>query len=215
MNWWKREVVRQLLALPLALLATVVPGEAVVKSLAAWDIYALCYLFLTWLTYRGHDAESLLDVVRAARRRRASDRWFTATPKQFPQLAAGIALIATLVALPRADELGAAAWLTLSVGVLAVVTAWITLQTGFAMIYLSLYADEGGLDFPGTEDAPEALDFAYFAFSVGTSLGTTDVQVTRRAVRRQVLAHTLLSFVFNTLLLAIAVAVVTSRIADR
>lgn len=213
MNWWNREAIRQLLALPIALLANLVPGEAVVKSLAAWDIYAFCYLLLTWLTYRGLDASSLREVTLATSRRRAADSWFSTTPKQLPQVAGGIALIATLVALPRADELGTSSYLTLVIGILAVLTSWVTLQIGFTMVYMSLYTDDGGLTFPGETD-PEVVDFAYFAFSVGTTLGTTDVQVTRREVRRQVLAHTLLAFVFNTLLLAVAVTVVTSFIAD-
>ncbi|KIF67105.1 hypothetical protein HY68_35870 [Streptomyces sp. AcH 505] len=212
MKWWNREAIRQLLALPIAFLANLVPGEAVVKSLAAWDIYAVCYLLLTWLTYRGLDASSLREVTLATRRRRATDGLFSTTPKQLPQVAGGIAMIATLVALPQADELGTSSYLTLAIGILAVLTSWVTLQIGFTMVYMSLYIDDGGLTFPNETD-PEVIDFTYFAFSVGTTLGTTDVQVTRREVRRQVLAHTLLAFVFNTLLLAVAVTVVTSYIS--
>lgn len=214
MNWWNRNAVRQLLALPLAVIGRFVPGEPVLKSLAAWDIYAFCYLLLTWLTFRGLDASSLREVTVASSRRRVADRFFAAAPGQLTQLAAGVAMIATLVVLPQADKQGTSDYLTLAIGIAAVVSSWITLQVGFVIVYMGLYVDGGGLRFPGDED-PEVADFAYFAFSVATTLGTTDVQVTRRAVRRQVLVHTLLAFVFNTLILAIAVTVVTSYIADR
>ena len=73
------------------------------------------------------------------------------------------------------------------------------------------YGDEetsGGLEFSSDRE-PGMLDFAYFAFAIGTSFVTSDVQVTSRAARGVVLVHTVLSFAYNTVLIAVVVNVVS------
>ena len=50
----------------------------------------------------------------------------------------------------------------------------------------------------------DLLDFAYFAFTLGMCFQTSDVCVTSRHIRRAVLAHALLSFLYNTIVLALA-----------
>lgn len=92
----------------------------------------------------------------------------------------------------------------------AVVLAWLVLHTAFTVFYATRYyqndaADrEAGLIFPGRED-PSLLGFAYFAFTLGTSLAASDVSISTREFRRPVLAHILLSFVYNTAILALIV----------
>lgn len=66
--------------------------------------------------------------------------------------------------------------------------------------------DRGGFDFPGTPE-PGYWDFLYFAFTAGMSFAASDVDVTRTAVRKVVVAHSLLSFVFNIGVLAFAINV--------
>jgi uncharacterized membrane protein len=66
--------------------------------------------------------------------------------------------------------------------------------------------DRGGFDFPGTAE-PDYWDFFYFAFTAGMSFAASDVDVTRTAVRRVVVAHSLLSFVFNIGVLAFSINV--------
>ena len=62
----------------------------------------------------------------------------------------------------------------------------------------------GGLDFPD-DSTPDYLDFLYFSFVVGTTAQTSDVEVTSRAMRRVVMLHGILSFFFNTAVIALAV----------
>ncbi|MDE2597701.1 MAG: DUF1345 domain-containing protein [Sphingomonadales bacterium] len=64
----------------------------------------------------------------------------------------------------------------------------------------------GGFDFPGTPD-PDYWDFLYFAFTAGMSFAASDVNVTRGEVRRVVVLHCLLSFVFNIGVLAFSINV--------
>jgi len=62
----------------------------------------------------------------------------------------------------------------------------------------------GGLSFPGGKQ-PDFLDFAYFSFVIGMTFQVSDVQVTSRRIRRIVLLHALLSFAFNTFILAFSI----------
>ncbi len=198
--------------MPAALLCLLVPGDTLVRVLAAWDMYACGYLLLTWLAYRGSDAAALRALALASRKRRLTDRLYATSPEQLSQGAAAVALVATVIAMPQARDLGAPAALVVGICVVAVLGSWLSLHTGFAIAYVSAYVEDGGLEFPG-DDEPGLVDFAYFAVAVGTTFGTTDVTVTKSRMRRQVLAHGVLAFFFNTLILAVAITIVTSYIA--
>ena len=62
----------------------------------------------------------------------------------------------------------------------------------------------GGLEFPN-EKEPDFLDFAYFSFVIGMTCQVSDVQISSQEMRRLALVHGLLSFLFNTLILALAI----------
>jgi uncharacterized membrane protein len=100
--------------------------------------------------------------------------------------------------------------------IVAVVSSWALMHTGFTVRYAHLYYRDdnqvGGLDFPGTAD-PDYLDFAYYSFVVGMTFQTADVSITDRSIRRLTLLHGLLSFVFNTLILALAVNLIFGKLA--
>ena len=99
----------------------------------------------------------------------------------------------------------------MGLSVATVVVSWVSVHVGYAVHYASCYYGEGGggpgLEFPGTPE-PRLLDFAYLAFTIGTTAATTDVVVGSTTMRRRVLGHTLLSFVYNTVVLALVLAVV-------
>jgi uncharacterized membrane protein len=67
-------------------------------------------------------------------------------------------------------------------------------------------SDMGGLDFPGNDPEPDYLDIAYFAFVVGMTAQTADVSISSRTQRRIALLHGLISFVFNTTLVALVIS---------
>jgi len=62
----------------------------------------------------------------------------------------------------------------------------------------------GGLVFPG-DRPPDYFDFAYFSFVVGMACQVSDVQITSRRMRRITLFHSVLSFGFNTMILALLI----------
>lgn len=100
-----------------------------------------------------------------------------------------------------------------------VISAWALLHTVYSFRYAhAFYGDSdepdvnrhaGGLDFP-SERSPDYFDFAYFSFVIGMTCQVSDVQITSRQMRRITLFHSILSFGFNTLILALLINTVSS-----
>ncbi|MEW9870702.1 DUF1345 domain-containing protein [Arthrobacter sp. HS15c] len=89
---------------------------------------------------------------------------------------------------------------------LAIIISWHLLHTGFAQIYetsLARRSDEPGLTFPANP-APGFADFLYFSFTIGTSFATSDVTVNTSRMRWTVLVHSITSFFYNALVVAVA-----------
>ena len=111
-------------------------------------------------------------------------------------------------------------WLALAVA--SVPLGWLMLHTLAAHHYLLLFyapgeaedgpdaKEKGGLEFPGGE-APVAWDFLYFSFVIGMTAQVSDVVIVSSPFRRVVLAHSVASFFFNTVLLAVAVNVAVTQ----
>ncbi|WP_295527867.1 DUF1345 domain-containing protein [uncultured Pseudacidovorax sp.] len=97
-------------------------------------------------------------------------------------------------------------------GMVALAGSWLMIHTVYAFHYAHRYyrddgtPDEGGLDFPGKAD-PDYADFMYYAFVVGMTSQVSDVQVTTREMRRLTLMHSVLSFGFNMVVLALSINV--------
>jgi uncharacterized membrane protein len=103
----------------------------------------------------------------------------------------------------------------LLVGVFAVASAWALVHTTFALHYARTYyrakGESRGLNFPPglkkCNEEPNYFDFAYFSFMIGTSFQGADVDVSNNSMRKRVWAHSVLSFVFNTIVLALVINV--------
>ena len=99
-----------------------------------------------------------------------------------------------------------------------VVCSWCLVHTVFTLHYAHAYyrptetgggIEKGhGLDFPGKHE-PDFLDFAYFSFVIGMTFQVSDVQISSRRLRRLALVHGMLSFAFNTVILAFAINLVS------
>jgi uncharacterized membrane protein len=89
---------------------------------------------------------------------------------------------------------------------------WFTLHTVMAFHYANVHyfedpdgaGDDKGLDFPGRAQ-PGPWDFLYYSFVVGMTAQVSDVQVRTSAMRRLTLFHSVVSFFFNTVFIAMAV----------
>jgi uncharacterized membrane protein len=97
--------------------------------------------------------------------------------------------------------------------VATVMFSWILTHSAFTLRYAHLYyrgEGNGGISFPGDEP-PDDLDFAYFAFTIGMTFQVSDNNISSREVRRTVLRHALLSFVYNTVIVALALNLVVGQ----
>jgi uncharacterized membrane protein len=99
----------------------------------------------------------------------------------------------------------------IGVAVALVVVAWVSVAVSFAVAFHAdnLVEDERALQFTG-EDAASWADYVYFAVSVMTTFGTTDVTVASRGMRRTVTANAVIAFVFNTVTVATLVSALTA-----
>jgi uncharacterized membrane protein len=107
-------------------------------------------------------------------------------------------------------------------GGVAIVAAWLLLHVGYARFYARrYYSNEGpadrdstgvghGLEFPHGA-VPMATDFLYFSFTLGTSFAASDVTVTSQTMRWHVMIHSILSFFYNTVVLAVAFGILTGK----
>jgi uncharacterized membrane protein len=102
------------------------------------------------------------------------------------------------------------AQLALIVGTLAL--SWTFSNTIYALHYAHLFysagkdGDAGGLEFPDTPE-PDYWDFVYFAFCLGMTFQTSDVEITQGRLRRPVTLHCLAAFVFNLGIVAFTINV--------
>jgi uncharacterized membrane protein len=119
------------------------------------------------------------------------------------------AIFAELVIAKGSDWRG----LHVALAIVTITLSWTFIHTIFALHYAHDYYGQGhranGLQFPGN-DKPDYWDFAYFSFVIGMTFQVSDVAVTNRAIRRLVWAHGILSFAFNTAILALTVNLASS-----
>jgi uncharacterized membrane protein len=95
--------------------------------------------------------------------------------------------------------------------------AWTFANFVYALHYAHLYysgkdggKDQAGLDFPGKRAEPDYWDFVYFSFTLGVALQTSDVCISSAGIRRVVTGHCIQAFVYNLVVLALAVNVLAS-----
>lgn len=104
----------------------------------------------------------------------------------------------------------------------AVVISWWLVHTIYSLRYAHLYYSTnpegdtkkpmGGLMFPN-EDEPDYLDFVYFSFVLGMTFQVSDVEISSRNIRRIAWAHGLISFAFNTTIVALSINVISGLVS--
>jgi uncharacterized membrane protein len=108
--------------------------------------------------------------------------------------------------------------LELSIAITTIVLSWAAVHTTFALHYAHDYyrgAQPGGLQFPSgdKEDHADYWDFVYFSFVIGMTAQVSDVGITDKTIRRTATAHGIVSFIYNTALLALTVNIAASAIS--
>ena len=185
------------------------------QFVVAWDAFALTLVVLAWLVITTKDP---YEARRNARLQDSSATFlFTliVTAATASLLAVGLLLGSAKGVAPT--ELAAHVALSVS----AVVISWTLVHTIYALRYAHFYfwdareverhKIEGGLAFPG-ECGPDYMDFAYFSFVIGMTCQVSDVQISSQRMRRLALVHGLISFAFNTAILAMFVNIIAGLV---
>lgn len=196
------DAVESLLQIALAWVGILVLVGEEVGNLALWCLLAIIYL-----------------IMRSVRSNGSSGAWLPQS-KIVRRLRMGFAILASLVGLTGAltivfnDTSDDMALINRGVAVPMVLLAWGVLHFAFADVYRAEQwrAQQAGTELPFqfAGSAPvEPSDFVYFAFTVGTTFATSDVEVTTPAARRVVTRHSVLAFLYNTAILGTAVGLIT------
>ncbi len=168
-----------------------------VAPLLGWDVAAVTYAIWTWATVWPMSGQLTADhALREDPSRPAANAILLAA-----SLASLIAVGVLLAGAGSAD--GSAKVLQVALGVISVLVGWTIVHTLFTLHYAELYyqAKPGGVDFGGTSQ-PSYQDFAYLAFTVGMTFQVSDTGFQTTDFRRTALRHSLLSYLFGTVIVA-------------
>jgi uncharacterized membrane protein len=189
-----------------------------VPLMVAWDGLALISITLTsFFIFTQHPCE-----IRKQLRAKDHTRQFFFLVVMLAAVASFLAtwLLLNLVKqkfIPHLSE-------SVTFALLTIALSWVFVHTRFAGLYAHFYyrptkrVDLAGLEkqehitegllFPGCEKSPDYWDFVYFSFVIGMTCQVADVGIAHHQLRRLVLAHGLLSFFFNTSILALVVNII-------
>ena len=181
--------------------------------IVTWDAYALCLLLLAWTRILTAQPRVVLRLTTL----QPSSRMLIFLMVTIAACSS-LAAVAFLLGMAK----GLAGWMLASHVALALFTilaSWLLLHTLFALHYAFLFYREHpsgapgairrGLVFPEGEIDPDYMDFAYFSFVIGMTSQVSDVQMNSRQFRRWALLHGMISFAFNTAVLALSINILS------
>jgi uncharacterized membrane protein len=196
-----------------ALLAAIVAPawiKGVSRAVAAYDAGAVTLLATLWSKMSGRPERT------AARAALEDPGRNIALAAVLLSVLAGLASAISILGHAAGVPTQGARITSYALAIAAVIAGWLVIHTMFVFRYAHLYyydddddneADRG-LRFPGTDD-PSDYDFVYFSFVIGMTFQVSDVQVVDRRVRRLVIFHALISFAYSTMILALAINIVS------
>lgn len=176
------------------------------RIILGWDTFCLSMIVLSWILFVFTTSDDLHTVVE-----KQDDGLKVIF--MIVLVAVCFSLFGTLILLNSKGESTFNKIFHTIVSLSPVLLSWVLLHTTFTIRYAHLYhdhnklntgSDVGGIDFP-TKEHPDYIDFAYFAFVIGMTFQVSDVKVNSRVIRRFVLMHSLISFVFNTIIVALTI----------
>jgi len=172
--------------------------------LIAWDIAAVVFLVATWTYIAGLDAAAT-----------AADAKREDPTQAGADLTVLVAAVASLVAVGYVIVVANAnsaleRGLVVGLSVASVVASWALVHTVFTLRYARLYYNDnepGGLN-NHQPDPPQFTDFAYLAFTIGMTFQVSDTEVNSSVFRSLILRHSLLAYLFGTVIIALTINLV-------
>ena len=179
--------------------------SANVRGVLAWDVSAFIYLVAVLRVVMKGNSEMI-----RARAARQDDGRQAILIILLLAIAASLAAIAGLLSEAKASAHDLRL-LHLVLAASTILMSWAVTQVVFTLHYAHEYyrpsdgqQSVNGLGFPGDSN-PDYWDFLYFATSIGAASQTSDVSVRTKTFRRLVTVHAIISFLFNTAILALAI----------
>lgn len=196
---------RLVFGVAVGLVVALVPafGDALQRLLIAWNAGVWTYvLSIGWLMFRARPNE----VQAIAEKEDHSQRFVFG----ILSLASLLSLVAITVELVGAGRLPLGTRLYhYGFTLVTLLGSWLLLGIVFTIHYAHLYYRTGSqprpLSFPGPREQPDYWDFLYFSFTISVAAQTSDVVVTSHLMRRVVLVHSVMAFVFNAAILGLTV----------
>jgi uncharacterized membrane protein len=178
----------------------------VTRALVGWDVFAAIYLVLAYIMMArcGHEH------IKPSAILQDDGRVLMMIVTQLGALASIAAIVFELGATNKSGP-------GLTLAVITIALSWTLVHTAFALHYAHDYyrgSKPGGLQFPSGDKSDHAdyWDFVYFSFVIGMTAQVSDVGITEKRIRRTATVHGIISFVFNTALLALMVNIAASAI---
>ncbi|MBR0758131.1 DUF1345 domain-containing protein [Bradyrhizobium jicamae] len=200
---------RTFIALGFGILAALVLPEAprlVTRILVGWDAFAALYLVLAYAMM----LRCGIAYMRRSAAMQDDGRFLILLLTAFGALASLAAIVFELGASGKSRA-------GLVFAVVTIALSWTAVHTAFALHYAHEFYrgnKPGGLQFPSGDEHADAdyWDFVYFSFIIGMTAQVSDVGITDKIIRRTATVHGIISFVFNTALLALMVNIAASAI---
>ncbi len=182
-----------------------------VHIFATWDCFALTILVLTWIKMFRANPQNAKRTAKLQDSSRRAIFIFVIASACVSLLGLGFLLATAKGPAPTGSNLTS----VIAFSFATVICSWLLVHTVFALRYAHSYYRNcthnkpgSGLDFPD-EKEPDYMDFAYFSFIIGMTSQVSDVQITSREIRRLALVHGMVSFAFNTIILALSINVIS------
>lgn len=178
--------------------------------LGGWDAATLAFLVTVWPIVMRANGSHVERLATREDETRGSARALLVGASLASLLGAGSALALA------GRESGPARVLFIGLAVLTVVLSWTIVNTVYTLRYADLYyrSPTEGIAFGGTsaQERPNYRDFAYVAFTIGMTYQVSDTDVRNPRIRRTVLAHALLSYVFGVVIVAGAINLIAGLV---
>ena len=180
-----------------------------------WTIYAVSVILLTWRAFGSLSSDELDR--RLASTAPPSGRGRRMLWALFGGGAVSWALTGSVIAVFAVIYLAlnpgvASSPLVTWTAVAAIAASWAVTTTAYAVRIARENAIRGGADFPG-DGHPTFTEYIYLAVQIGTTFSSSDVSITSTRMRRVVTGNSIISFAFNTVIVALLVSVLITRIS--
>ena len=220
MNWIAKQDARHRIVISLLVALAIWVGlrghvQPSTHYIVTWDVFGLCVLVLAWLTIITTPPEKLRARAQMQDLSHIVIFIFVLVAACAGLFAVGFLFFNKTAVIQRSHF-----FIHLVMVLIAVICSWALVHTVFGLRYAHTYYGDpdgptgpkshaGGLEFPGDRE-PDYMDFAYFSFVIGMTFQVSDVVITSRDFRKLVLAHGMLSFGFNTVILALTINTVSA-----